>query len=132
LVTGKAHNPSVIQHPSYCPFRQYELSIAQLHASLVIIMQILSSGAAYAGATTYPGESFKLSGSKMVMNIIKMKVSIPFTADHKVNPIPALTMILKASKYLDVHSLIKSNNPMFADIKNVNDVTNITDIDKFV
>jgi hypothetical protein len=20
LVTGKAHNPSVIQHPSYCPF----------------------------------------------------------------------------------------------------------------
>ena len=90
------------------------------------------SGAAYAGATTHPGESFKLSGSKMVTNAIKMKVSVPFTADDKVNPIPALTMILKASKYLDAHSRIKSNDPMFADIENVNDVAKITDIDKFV
>jgi hypothetical protein len=37
LVTGKAHNPSVVQHPSHC-----QLSIAWLHASLVVIMQILS------------------------------------------------------------------------------------------
>jgi hypothetical protein len=90
------------------------------------------SGAAYAGATTHPGESFKLSGSKMATNAIKMKVSVPFTTNDKVNPIPALTMILKASKYLDAHSHIKSNDPMFADIINVNDVAKITDIDKFV
>jgi hypothetical protein len=61
-----------------------------------------------------------------------MKVSIPFTADDKVNPIPALTMILKASKYLDAHSCIRCNDPMFADIKNVDYVAKITDIDKFV
>jgi hypothetical protein len=90
------------------------------------------SGTAYACATTHPGESFKLSGSKMATNAIKMKVSVPFTADDKVNPIPALTMILKVSKYLDVHSHIKSNDPMFADIENVNNVAKITDIDKFV
>jgi hypothetical protein len=90
------------------------------------------SGTAYACATTHPGESFKLSGSKMATNAIKMKVSVPFTADDKVNPIPSLTMILKVSKYLDVHSHIKSNDPMFADIENVNNVAKITDIDKFV
>jgi hypothetical protein len=68
----------------------------------------------------------------MATNAIKMKVSVLFTTNDKVNPIPALTMILKASKYLDAHSHIKSNAPMFADIKNVNDVAKITNIDKFV
>jgi hypothetical protein len=41
LVTGKAHNLSVIQHP-LLSILQYELSIAWLHASLVVTMQILS------------------------------------------------------------------------------------------
>jgi hypothetical protein len=68
----------------------------------------------------------------MATNAIKMKASVPVTADDKVNPISALTMIFKASKYLDVHSRIKSNDPMFADIENVNDVAKITNIDKFV
>jgi hypothetical protein len=58
-------------------------------------------GASYARAGTHAGESFMLSGAKMVTNDLKMKVSVPFTADDKVNPIPAVSMILKTAQLFD-------------------------------
>jgi hypothetical protein len=38
-------------------------------------------GASYARAGTHAGKSFMLSGAKMATNDLKMKVSVPFTAD---------------------------------------------------
>jgi hypothetical protein len=90
------------------------------------------SGAAFASGATHPGKNFMLSGSNLVMNEQKLKVAILFTADDKVNPTPALSMLLKTCKYLDTNTRLKSNDPLFSSIENVDDLTKITNIEKYV
>jgi hypothetical protein len=91
-----------------------------------------ASGAAFASAATHPGENFMLSVSNLATNEQKLKVAVPFTADDKVNPTPALSMLLKTCKYLDTNSHLKSNDPFFSSIENIDDVAKITNIEKYV
>jgi hypothetical protein len=55
----------------------------------------------------------------------------PFTADDRVNPIPAVTMLLTAALMLDPNSCIKSNNPMCSLIDKVANIAKPSNIDKF-
>jgi hypothetical protein len=88
-------------------------------------------GTAYASAATREGESFMLSGTEMAMNIMKVKVSSPFTANDRVNPIPALTMLLETALVMDPNSRIKSNDPSCSPIDKVTDIAKMTNIDKY-
>jgi hypothetical protein len=88
-------------------------------------------GAAYASAATRKGESFMLSGSEMATNVMKVKVSSLFTADDRVNPIPALTMLLETALVMDPNSCIKSNDPSCSPIDKVTDITKMTNVDKY-
>jgi hypothetical protein len=90
------------------------------------------NGAPYGGAATSSEESFTLTGSEMTKNVCKMKVSLPFTTNDKVNPIPFMTMLLTTAKLLDPKSSLKSNDPMCSPIKIINDITKITNFDKYV
>jgi hypothetical protein len=90
-------------------------------------------GASYARAGTHAGESFMLSGAKMAMNDLKMKVSVPFTANDKVNPIPAVSMILKTAQLFDPKAHIKSIDPVCSPIENISDVMKIgNSIEKYI
>jgi hypothetical protein len=89
------------------------------------------NGTAYASAVTRDGERFKLSGSKMTTNILNVKVSSPFTADDQVNPIEALTMILKAALMMDPNAHIKSNDPTCSPVEKISDIAKISNIDKY-
>jgi hypothetical protein len=90
-------------------------------------------GASYARASTHAGKSFMLSGAKMATNDFKMKVCVLFTADDKVNPIPAVSMILKTAQLFDPKAHIKSINPVCSPIENVSDVAKIgNNIEKYI
>jgi hypothetical protein len=90
-------------------------------------------GASYARAGTHAGNSFMLSGAKMATNNLKMKVSVPFTADDKVNPIPAVSMLLKTAQLFDPKARIKSMDPACSPIENVSDMAKLgQNIEKFV
>jgi hypothetical protein len=91
-----------------------------------------ASGAAFASAATHLGKNFMLSGSNLAMNKQKLKITVPFTTDDKVNPTPALSMLLKTCKYLDTNSCLKSNDPLFSSIENVDNIAKITNIEKYV
>jgi hypothetical protein len=87
---------------------------------------------AYANtAATRKDESFMLSGTEMATNIMKVKITSPFTADDHINPIPALTMLLTTALMLDPNSCIKSNDPTFSPIDKVADIAKTTNIDKY-
>jgi hypothetical protein len=88
-------------------------------------------GVAYASAATHEGESFKLSGTEMAMNVMKVKVSSPFTTDDRVNPIPALTMLLETALVMDPNSHIKSNDPSCSPIDKVTNIAKMKNIDKY-
>jgi len=88
-------------------------------------------GAAYASVDTRAGESFLLSGTEMATNVMKVKIASPFTADDRVNPIPALTMLLSTALLLDPNSRIKSNDPTCSPIDKVADIAKTTNIDKY-
>jgi hypothetical protein len=88
-------------------------------------------GAAYASAATREGESFMLSGTEMATNVMKVKVSSPFTANDRINPIPALTMLLERALVMDFNSRIKSNNLSCSPIDKVADITKMTNVDKY-
>jgi hypothetical protein len=90
------------------------------------------NGAPYGGAAASSEESFTLNGSEMMKNMRKMKVSLPFTADNKVNPIPFMTMLLSTAKLLDPKSSLKSNDPMCSPIEIIDDIAKITNLDKYV
>jgi hypothetical protein len=87
--------------------------------------------AAYADAVTHEDESFMLSGTEMATNVMKVKIASPFTADDRVNLIPALTMLLTTALMLDPNSRIKSNDPMCSLIDKVADIAKTTNIDKY-
>ncbi len=87
--------------------------------------------AAYASAATHKGESFMLSGTEIAANIMKVKVSLPFTANDHVNPIPALTMLLETALVMDPNSHIKSNDPSCSLIDKVTDITKMTNVNKY-
>jgi hypothetical protein len=91
----------------------------------------LSHGTAYASAATRDGERFKLSGSELTTNVLNVKVSTPFTADDQVNPIEALTMILKAALMMDPNAHIMSNDPTCSPINKISDIAKISNIDKY-
>jgi hypothetical protein len=88
-------------------------------------------GTAYASAATREGEGFMLSGTERATNVIKVKVSLPFTADDRVNPIPALTMLLETALVMDPNSRMKSNDPLCSLIDKVADITKMTNVDKY-
>jgi hypothetical protein len=90
------------------------------------------NGTPYGGAAASSEESFTLTGSEMTKNVRKMKVSLPFTADNKVNPIPFMTMLLTTAKLLDPKSSLKSNDPMCSPIEIIDDIAKITNLDKYV
>jgi hypothetical protein len=90
------------------------------------------NGTPSGGTATSREESFTLIGSEMAKNVRKMKVSLPFTADDKVNPIPFMMMLLMTAKLLDPKSSLKSNDPMCSPIEIVDDITKITNLDKYV
>jgi hypothetical protein len=87
-------------------------------------------GSAYASTATREGKSFMLSGSEIATNVMKVKVSSPFIADDRVNPIPALTMLLETALVMDPNSRIKSNDPSCSPIDKVTDITKMTNVDK--
>jgi hypothetical protein len=90
-------------------------------------------GASYARAGTHAGDSFMLSGAKMATNDLKMKVSVLFTADDKVNPIPAVSMLLKTAQLFDPKACIKSMDPACSLIENVSDIVKLgQNIEKYV
>lgn len=91
----------------------------------------LSHGTAYASVATRDGERFKLSGSELTTNVLNVKVSTPFTADDQVNPIEALTMILKAALMMDPNAHIMSNDPTCSPIDKISDIAKISNIDKY-
>jgi hypothetical protein len=62
----------------------------------------------------------------------KMQVALLFTADDQVNPIPFMTMLLKTAKLLDNMFNLKFNDPLCYPIENIDDITKITNIDKYV
>jgi hypothetical protein len=72
-----------------------------------------------------------LSGTEMATNIMKVKIASLFTADDRVNPIPALTMLLTTALMLDPNSRIKSNDPTCSPIDKVADIAKTTNIDKY-
>jgi hypothetical protein len=79
-------------------------------------------GASYARAGTHAGDSFMLSGAKMATNDLKLKVSVPFTANDKVNPIPAVSMLLKTSQLFDPKARIKLMDPACSLIENISNI----------
>lgn len=91
-------------------------------------------GTSPGGAATHGGESFTISGSKTAENELKLKVSLPFTADDQVNPIPLMEMLLKTALLFDPTSSIKSNNPLCSSIDKVDDIAKIpaTNVEKYV
>jgi hypothetical protein len=90
-------------------------------------------GASYARASTHAGDSFMLSGAKMATNDLKLKVSVPFTADDKVNPIPAVSMLLKTAQLFDPKARIKSMDPTCSPIENISDIAKLgQNIEKYV
>jgi hypothetical protein len=91
-----------------------------------------ASCAAFASTASHPGENFMLSGSNLATSKQKLKVAVPFTADDKVNRTPALSMLLKTCNYLDTNSCLKSNDPLFSSIKNIDNVAKITNIEMYV
>jgi hypothetical protein len=88
-------------------------------------------GAAYADAATRKDKSFMLSGTEMATNIMKVKITSPFTAEDRVNPIPALTMLLTTALMMDPSSHIKSNDPTCSLIFKVVDIAKTSNIDKY-
>ena len=68
-------------------------------------------GAASNGNNLHSGKGFKLSGSKMVKNEMKLRVAAPFTSDNKVNPIPMLSKVLETALLLDPTSCLKALKP---------------------
>jgi hypothetical protein len=86
---------------------------------------------AYADAASHKDESFKLSGTEMATNLMKVKIASPFTADEHVNLIPALTMLLTTALMLDPNSCIKSNDPTCSPIDKAADIAKTTNIDKY-
>jgi hypothetical protein len=90
------------------------------------------NGAPYGGTAASSEESFTLNGSEMTKNVRKMKVSLPFTADDKVNPIPFMTMLLTTAKQLDSKSSLNLNDPMCSPIEIVDDIAKITNLDKYI
>jgi hypothetical protein len=90
-------------------------------------------GASYARTGTHAGKSFVLSGAKMVMNNLKMKVSVPFTTNDKVNLISAVSKILKTSQLFDPKASIKLIDPVCSLIANISDVAKIgNNIEKYI
>lgn len=75
------------------------------------------SSASSGSTATHDKESFMLSGSKTVKNVMKLKAALPFTADDRVNPIPLMEMLLKTTKLFDPTSCFMSNNPLCTPIK---------------
>ncbi len=67
-----------------------------------------------------------LSGTEMATNVMKVKVSSPFTADDRVNPIPALAMLLETALVMDPNSHIKSNDTSCSPIDKVSDIAKMT------
>jgi hypothetical protein len=66
------------------------------------------------------------------LKLICMKmVSTPFTADDQVNPVEALTMILKAALMMDPNAHIMSNDPTCSPIDKISDIAKISNIDKY-
>jgi hypothetical protein len=90
------------------------------------------NGTPSGGTAASREESFTLIGSEMAKNMRKMKVSLPFTADDKVNPIPFMTMLLTTAKLLDPKSSLKLNDPMCSPIEIIDDMAKITNLDKYV
>jgi hypothetical protein len=88
-------------------------------------------GAAYASAATREGESFKLSCTEMATNVMKVKVSSPFTINDQVNPIPALTMLLETALVMDPNYCIKSDNSLCSPIDKVAGIAKMKNIDKY-
>jgi hypothetical protein len=90
-------------------------------------------GASYARAGTHASDSFMLSGAKMATNDLKLKVSVPFTADDKVNPIPAVSMLLKTAQLFDPKAHIKSMDPTCSPIENISNIAKLgQNIEKYV
>jgi hypothetical protein len=90
-------------------------------------------GASHARAGTHAGDSFMLSGAKMATNNLMLKVSVPFTADDKVNPIPAVSMLLKTAQLFDPKARIKLMDPTCSMIENVSDIAKLgQNIEKYV
>ena len=73
-------------------------------------------GAGPGGSNLHSGKGFKLSGSVMAKNELKLCLAMPFTTDNKVNPIPLLGKLLETAKMFDPSSCLKSANPSLSPI----------------
>jgi hypothetical protein len=72
-----------------------------------------------------------LSGTEMAKNVMKVKIASPFTANDRVNPIPALIMLLTTALMMDPNSCIKSSDPTYSLIDKVTNIAKTSNIDKY-
>ena len=84
----------------------------------------LPHGAGRGGSNLHSGKGFKLSGSIMVKNELKLCLATPLTADNKVNPIPLLSKLLETAKMFDPSSCLKSANPSLSPITMASKIPN--------
>ena len=61
-------------------------------------------------------EGFKLSGSVMAKNALKLHCATPFTTNNKVNPVPLLSKVLETAQMFDPNSCLKASNPALSPI----------------
>ena len=73
------------------------------------------------GNNLHSGKGFKLSGSKMVKNEMKLRVATPFTA-NQVNPIPMLSKVWEMTLLLDPTSCLKAPKSSLSPIMAVNKI----------
>ena len=74
------------------------------------------------GSNLHSGKGFKLSGSILVKNKLKLHLAMPFTADNKVNPVLLLSKLLETAKMFDPSSCLKSANPSLSPIMMVSKI----------
>jgi hypothetical protein len=88
-------------------------------------------GAASGGPASHGGSGFNVFEPEMEMKHMKMKVSIPFTMDDKVNPVPCMQKVLEVAQQFDARSSLQSSDPMCSPIVNVADIAKLPDPTKY-